>query len=559
MLIVSALVAAVTRLVGCFLVGLAFAGLPRRAHTFVSGAHTCDVFALAQQLSYFYMSRRDASLCISLFQFSLRDFPCRSARLRAPTRNAMMLEICWTFVALLTLLPKRLHFTVLTNPDECSIETSLNESNLFCLHAPPHTPNIEGYGRINTLIIHDGHDKILDAESVLKDFSCLRRFVIKSGNLTSIISPFPASANLLEVVEITGTSLRTLTARSFADLPALRVLDLRNNALIYIDPTDLIGIPTLQELYLSGNQWKCDESAAWFANASFASLVHRVFDKEELNCAAPLKNRPLLPVMQFKQLAEECLLLKVCECKLVYAVNGLTLGLQSQQQQQQQLSLPRQRTFIAFASVNCSHRGFTDMPSFLPANTTTLHLEGNKITDLAPLKSNSVYKSLLDLYLDDNMIESIMMLDGSYWLERFRLLSLRGNKLTDFPTYAFENVLPNSESAVNIFLGHNPWRCDCEFTPGFQELLIKYGYLVKDISDVRCGPVGNGEFANKQIRELSRTEICVPTDENYWVYPLDILNVLLASLIILILVKLFYDYWNFKRTGKLPWLVARIP
>ncbi|XP_058804543.1 protein singed wings 2 isoform X4 [Phymastichus coffea] len=482
MLIVSALVAAVTRLVGCFLVGLAFAGLPRRAHTFVSGAHTCDVFALAQQLSYFYMSRRDASLCISLFQFSLRDFPCRSARLRAPTRNAMMLEICWTFVALLTLLPKRLHFTVLTNPDECSIETSLNESNLFCLHAPPHTPNIEGYGRINTLIIHDGHDKILDAESVLKDFSCLRRFVIKSGNLTSIISPFPASANLLEVVEITGTSLRTLTARSFADLPALRVLDLRNNALIYIDPTDLIGIPTLQELYLSGNQWKCDESAAWFANASFASLVHRVFDKEELNCAAPLKNRPLLPVMQFKQ-----------------------------------------------------------------------------ITDLAPLKSNSVYKSLLDLYLDDNMIESIMMLDGSYWLERFRLLSLRGNKLTDFPTYAFENVLPNSESAVNIFLGHNPWRCDCEFTPGFQELLIKYGYLVKDISDVRCGPVGNGEFANKQIRELSRTEICVPTDENYWVYPLDILNVLLASLIILILVKLFYDYWNFKRTGKLPWLVARIP
>ena len=62
-----------------------------------------------------------------------------------------------------------------------------------------------------------------------------------------------------------------------------------------------------------------------------------------------------------------------------------------------------------------------------------------------------------------------------------------------------------------------------------------------------------------QIRELSRTEICVPPDEGYGLYPLDILNVLLGCLIFLVLGKLLYDYWSFKRTGKLPWLVARLP
>lgn len=75
--------------------------------------------------------------------------------------------------------------------------------------------------------------------------------------------------------------------------------------------------------------------------------------------------------------------MEVCECELVYAVNSMSPGLQQQQQQQQQ---PRQRQFIAFASVNCSHRGFTDMPSFLPANTTTLHLEGNRVRMCAYLR-----------------------------------------------------------------------------------------------------------------------------------------------------------------------------
>ncbi|XP_001605552.2 protein singed wings 2 [Nasonia vitripennis] len=437
---------------------------------------------------------------------------------------------------------------LLTDVREASDERDTNE--LICSLGLPLPWNVESSITVRALTIQNWQSETLDPAAILSKLPFLRRFTIDNGTLSRILTPFPPEARFLETVEITDTALRALPRRAFADLSALRRLDLRNNALVHIDPRDLIDVPTLQDVYLAGNQWSCDdESSSWFANATFGSLVQRIVDREELRCSTPHKGRPLLPVMEvIQRLREECRQLEVCECELVYVVNSAGPGLQA-----------RQRQFMAFASVNCSHRGFTDMPAFLPANTTTLHLEGNKISDLTPLKSNPVYKRVLDLYLDNNYVESVALLDGTYWLEQFRLLSLRGNKLTDFPTYALENVLPHSENAVSLYLGNNPWRCDCQFTPGFQELLIKYGNLVKDISDVRCSATGNGEFGNKQIRELSRTEICVPPDDDYWLYPLDILNVLLGSLIFLILGKLLYDYWSFKRTGKLPWLVARIP
>lgn len=64
---------------------------------------------------------------------------------------------------------------------------------------------------------------------------------------------------------------------------------------------------------------------------------------------------------------EECTK-TVCECELVYVVGNGGKHIYKQ--------------LMAFASVNCSHRGLTEMPSFLPANTTTLHLSGNKVAIL---------------------------------------------------------------------------------------------------------------------------------------------------------------------------------
>jgi hypothetical protein len=65
-------------------------------------------------------------------------------------------------------------------------------------------------------------------------------------------------------------------------------------------------------------------------------------------------------------------------------------------------------------------------------------------------------------------------------------------------------------------------------------------------------------FDVSQIQALSRSAVCREPSE-YLIQPLDLLNGILASLIVLVIGKLIYDYWSFKKTGKLPWLVAKMP
>ncbi|XP_003488294.1 protein singed wings 2 [Bombus impatiens] len=383
-----------------------------------------------------------------------------------------------------------------------------------------------------------------DPQNVLQGFPSLKKLTIREGNLTKLVSSFPNESRSIEKLEITGTKLRKLPENTFVNLSNLKSLDFRNNSFSEID-VETFNISSLHYIYLSGNPLKCTEDTKWILNKETGSLGHKIADKEHLRCTVPYDGRSLIPVVEIIiTLKEECTK-TVCECELVYVFGNGGKHIQKQ--------------LTAFVSVNCSHRGLTEMPNFLPANTTTLHLSGNKIQDLRPLTTNPVYKGVEDLYLNDNMIESIVQLEGSSWVDRFRLLSLRGNKLTDLPTYALENVLLHNGNAVSLYLGENPWRCDCLFTPGFQELLIRYTNLIKDINDIRCSPTNGDDISDRIIKDLRRTEICVSSDEDPIIHPLDILNIILAFLILLIIGKLLYDYWSFKKTGKLPWIVAKIP
>lgn len=54
------------------------------------------------------------------------------------------------------------------------------------------------------------------------------------------------------MVEIRDTSLSSMVERTFTDLPMLRLLDLRNNALVRLNPDDLIALATLRNIYLAG-------------------------------------------------------------------------------------------------------------------------------------------------------------------------------------------------------------------------------------------------------------------------------------------------------------------
>ncbi|XP_011165540.1 protein singed wings 2 [Solenopsis invicta] len=384
-----------------------------------------------------------------------------------------------------------------------------------------------------------------DPQEILRGFTFLRRLMIANSNLTRLSTAFPSEMQFLEKINVTGTRLRSLPKDAFSNLRTLRCLDLRNNTLEEIN-IEAFNVPTLQHVYLTGNPLRCTEDVAWILDSSEGSAASKVADKDKLLCATPYDGRPLVPIVEIiVTLKKECER-TVCDCELIYVVGRA-------------VKLSPQRQLIAFISVNCSHRGLTEMPKFVPTDTTSLRLSGNKIQDLTPLATNPSYKSVLDLYIDDNLVESIARLEGSDWLDRFRLLNLRGNKLTDLPTYALENALLDNGHVASLYLGNNSWTCDCHFTPSFQDLLIRHSNIIKDINDIRCAFTSDSDNSNKQIRDLTRTEICISPNEDSWLHPLDILNIVLASLIFLVLGKLLYDYWSFKKTGKLPWIVAKIP
>ncbi|KAL0121894.1 hypothetical protein PUN28_006999 [Cardiocondyla obscurior] len=397
---------------------------------------------------------------------------------------------------------------------------------------------------VNILILCLWPRATFDPQEILQGFTFLRKLMIANSNLTRLSTAFPSEMQFLEKINVTGTKLRSLPKDAFSNLRTLRYLDLRNNALEEISVT-AFDVPALKHLHLAGNPLRCTEDVAWILDSGEGSAASKVVDKDKLLCATPYDGRPLVPIVEIiatlKRECEET----VCDCELIYVVGRGGKLTQNQ--------------LIAFISVNCSHRGLVEMPKFLPTDTTSLRLSGNKIEDLTPLATNPAYKSVLDLYIDDNLVESIARLEGSDWLDRFRLLNLRGNKLTDLPTYALENALLHNSNVAGLYLGNNSWTCDCHFTPSFQDLLIRHSNIIKDINDIKCAFTSDNDNSNKQIRDLTRIEICISPDEDSWLHPLDVLNIVLASLIFFVLGKLLYDYWSFKRTGKLPWIVAKIP
>lgn len=54
------------------------------------------------------------------------------------------------------------------------------------------------------------------------------------------------------MINITGTQLSQLTSGTFSELPVLRVIDLRENALSKIDPEEFLRMGALREIYLAG-------------------------------------------------------------------------------------------------------------------------------------------------------------------------------------------------------------------------------------------------------------------------------------------------------------------
>lgn len=64
-----------------------------------------------------------------------------------------------------------------------------------------------------------------------------------------------------------------------------------------------------------------------------------------------------------------------------------------------------------------------------------------QISDVSPLRNNIHYRYVVDVHLENNLVENIDVLEGGYWLEHFRLLNLKNNKLKKVCIF-FKNFFP---------------------------------------------------------------------------------------------------------------------
>ncbi|XP_039956108.1 protein singed wings 2 isoform X3 [Bactrocera neohumeralis] len=180
------------------------------------------------------------------------------------------------------------------------------------------------------------------------------------------------------------------------------------------------------------------------------------------------------------------------------------------------------------------------------------------ITDILPLRNNPYYRHVVDIHLDNNRIETIDVLEGGFWFEHFRLLSLRGNRLQKLPVYALDNALDDNLDANLLLLSGNPWQCTCIFTMRFREILMKYNEITRDAINITCTYKNSSPVRRANVLSLTREDVCKPEEEPK-IYPLDMLNAVLAFLILLILSKLAYDYYYYKNFGRVPWIVMKLP
>nr|XP_026492263.1 protein singed wings 2 isoform X1 [Vanessa tameamea] len=397
---------------------------------------------------------------------------------------------------------------------------------------------------ISHLMLLEWPGECINMGRLQKHFPQLRSLDISnSTSLKYFKGHFDAQSKIEKISIHNSTSLWEVPATVVGNMTQLRELDLRNNTLRHMKANLLRGPPQLQTVYLGDNKWDCSDGGLdWLAMEDKNGTVRRrLLDYYELVCHQQLyRGKPLHKVMDIIRMVRETCP-EPCACAMTHVVSD------------------RKGTVIPLITVDCSKRNLESPPASLPPSTTTLRLEGNKLSSIRQLVQNPQYQKLVDLYLDNNSIQTVKELEGSEWFTTFRVLSLRGNMLKQIPVYAFDKAFQGNNNIMHVFLGQNPWRCDCHFIPRFQGLLLKYKRVIRDLTDIRCAKSDDKSISFVQISTISLGNVCRNNDMKMPISTINIVNLILLALITSVIGKFLYDWHRFRTTGELPWISAVMP
>ncbi|XP_039451179.1 protein singed wings 2 isoform X2 [Culex pipiens pallens] len=396
------------------------------------------------------------------------------------------------------------------------------------------------FNRTKELILCDWPTQRFDPRELAELVPNVEKFAITGERMWMLKYDFPPLMNLW-AINITGTKLNQTRASSFQRLPALRQLNMRGNALVEIVP--FVFRSAHVDIYLQGNPWNCTNDMIWLLEERSGFYA----DKSLLVCKDwKYTGRPMVTAMEYKRvLREHCRSheeIRNCTCRISY----LRLS-------------DSGKAFQPMVTVNCTGKEFYRLPSYLPPNTTVLHVANNRITEVELLTRVEMYMQVKDIYLDNNNITSIDILEDSEWLDNFRILSLRGNQIKRIRVYTMEHALQRNAHVGMLFLSDNPWRCGCRFATRMQEFLRKHESVVVDSRNITCYTLNDeGHKSFLPVMTLTPNDVCRETEDNRAaIY--DVMSIVFASLIALIFTKLAYDYYIYRKYGKLPWLIMKMP
>ncbi|KAF7488825.1 Protein halfway [Sarcoptes scabiei] len=376
----------------------------------------------------------------------------------------------------------------------------------------------------------------------------------------------------LAIVDLSHNHIENVNLHSFRSLLSI---DLSNNSLTTLSKESLpekfveqfekikkIDHRNILDLNIGNNPWNCDEKIDWLIN-SITDIVEingnsyfhepddnrfghsqrklELFQTNEPECNLPLRGK-YFPFSVWKSI-KETLLCEQCDC-----------------------SLMRQYARIGFryVTVNCSNRNLFSVPTKLPKNTKILDLSNNQIRNLSALSKSHgqspKWRHVSQIILSNNSLEA---LDGLDFIRSIVYLDISGNLLTEIPYYIINKVL--SDKIDKFRMGLNPYVCDCN-TVKMQKWMQNNYRIILDIKHVRCGNLRDelsqneshnpivvqaqqSEFLGREILHINAAHLCPSGDH---LDALDILNIVLLISIVLLLLKVLYDFCWQKRTGKLP-------
>lgn len=300
-------------------------------------------------------------------------------------------------------------------------------------------PNMSPYKHIH--IINAELPEInLSQLNLLKQVDSL---IITDGNITKISGQFSRFSSF-KCLNFSNNNITEITnERALLNLNFLQILDLSANNL-----TMLPNPPPPAKVDMRGNpKISCKNVSSAIERGTIflfkdASLCEVETVYNWFNSTASVSIQQLEKVVQLRDVCP-----KGCKCD-------------SDRMSYTKIEGGEDR-LVSIAKVDCSNLGLMTLPLTLPDNTQILNISNNSISSLSALVENDFYQNIKTLYADENLITSIVELEGSKFLENFTMLSLKSNKIKHIPYYILSNLERNLNGKL-VYLGGNRIHCECQ-------------------------------------------------------------------------------------------------